>query len=186
MYIYTCLCIFILFMLSFNFVSYVFLFLCLCILIVYVCSVLYILFSSCQLALFGYPGWGFPVLFPQLLSKCHGTTRKTGHNTHSSQLGCQLCCSVVVLLCCCVLLVNGVVLLLVVLLCSVFLVNCDVLLLSVFFCALFVCKCVLYYCHRVSTQLQVTDISISIYFCLTVDHHHLCYKCIYLVCNNYS
>jgi len=49
------LCIFIVFKLSFNFVK-------LCIFIVmfvysycYVCSVLYILFSSCQLALFGYP-----------------------------------------------------------------------------------------------------------------------------------
>jgi hypothetical protein len=31
------------------------------------------------------------------------------------------------------------------------------------FCVLFVCKCVLYYCHGVATQLQITNISIYIY-----------------------
>jgi len=45
--------IFIPFKLLFNFVSYVFLLLCM-------------FCSSCQLALFGYPYWGFSVLFPQL------------------------------------------------------------------------------------------------------------------------
>jgi hypothetical protein len=31
--------------------------------------------------------------------------------------------------------------------------------LIVFFCVLFLCKCVLYYCHPVSAQLQLTNIS---------------------------
>jgi predicted ferric reductase len=31
--------------------------------------------------------------------------------------------------------------------------------LIVFFCVLFVCECVLCYCHWVSTQLQLTNIS---------------------------
>ena len=32
----------------------------------------------------------------------------------------------------------------------------------VLFCVLFACKCVLYYCHRVTTQLQLTNISYHI------------------------
>jgi len=42
-------------------------------------------------------------------------------------------------------------------------VICVVLLLFVFFYVLFVCKCVLDYCHRVKTQLQLTNIYIYIY-----------------------
>jgi hypothetical protein len=43
--------------------------------------------------------------------------------------------------------------------CYVCPVDCFVVL----FCVLFVCKSVLYYRHRMSTQLQLTNISVSVY-----------------------
>jgi len=59
-----------------------------------------------------------------------------------------LCCSVVI---CAVLL----------LLCCTGVICVVQLLLFMLFYVLFVCKCVLYHCHRVYTQLQLTKISVS-------------------------
>jgi len=38
------------------------------------------------------------------------------------------------------------------------------------FCVLFVCKCVLYYCHRVSKQLQLTNISYHVISCRIISY----------------
>jgi hypothetical protein len=43
-----------------------------------------------------------------------------------------------------------------------------VLFIFVSFCVLFVCKCVLYCCHRVTTQLQLTNISFTIHHIIPV------------------
>ena len=43
--------------------------------------------------------------------------------------------------------------------------------LFVLFFVLFVCKCVLYYCHRVATQLQLTNISHHIISYHTISCH---------------
>jgi hypothetical protein len=115
-------------MFTHSYYVYVFLLLCLCILIVmfmysycYVCSVLYILFSSCQLAISGYPDWGFSVLFPQLQGKYQGIRRKDGARSALFLIS-ELCCSMY---------------------CFVSIMRCSLYCLFVLFYVLFVCKCVL-------------------------------------------
>ena len=64
------------------------------------------------------------------------------------------------------------------------------------FCVLFVCKCVLYYCHQVATQLQLTNIShhitshhinininININITITITYHVI-YHMSYIICHN--
>jgi hypothetical protein len=76
-------------------------------------------------------------VFPYFFLSCKANARvklaKTGNCPHSSTFLFVLLCYY---LCCCV-----------------------VLLLLVLFHVLFVCKCVLYYCHRVTAQMQLTEIS---------------------------
>ena len=47
----------------------------------------------------------------------------------------------------------------------------------VLICVLFVCKCVLYYCHRVSTHLQLTDICNAVSY-LIISYRIISYRII--------
>ena len=49
----------------------------------------------------------------------------------------------------------------------------------VLFCVLFMCKCVPYYCHRVSTQMQLSNISYRIIYKERVCHRHAVGACVF-------
>jgi len=45
--------------------------------------------------------------------------------------------------------------------------------LIVLFCVLFVCKCVLYYCHRLATQLLLNNLSLSLYIYIYIYYIYI-------------
>jgi hypothetical protein len=71
----------------------------------------------------------------------------------------------------------------------------HVFLLLCMFCVLYMCKCVLYYCHRVSTKVQLTNVSyhiIYIYIYMLLDeiydasenmNVHMFQKVFHVTCN---
>jgi hypothetical protein len=78
--------------------------------------------------------------------------------------GCMFCMLlfnfvnyVFLLLCLCIIII------IIIIMYLIFCVFCFIVL----FCVLFVCKCIMYYCQRVSTQLQLTNISYHMYQILT-------------------
>jgi hypothetical protein len=110
-----------------------------------VCSVLYILYALFCIFCFHRANWHFPAtlteFFPCFFLSCTAKARvylaKTEHGPQSSYF--QLCCSMYSIV------------LFYILFCVVL---CIVLVDCAFLCILS-CKCVPYYCHRVSTHLQL-------------------------------
>ena len=86
------------------------------------------------------------MLFPQFKANAGVKLAKMGHGPHSS---------ILVVIC-------------VVLLLFVFF---YVLFVFVLFYVLFACKCLLYHCHRVLTQLQLTNISYHIISYHIISYH---------------
>ena len=106
-------------------------------------------------AFFCYPEWGSSVLFLSCKANARAQLTKRGHGRHSSQSGDNfyMVSSLLILV-------------------WPFLVRIpESLPIIVFFYVLLVCKCVLYYYHPVSTQLQLTNISISNTNVYIVNHN---------------
>ena len=93
----------------------------------------------------------FPCFFLSCKANARVTLAKTGHGPHCSKL--------------------------VVVICAVLLLLCCTVVIELFY-VLFVCKCVLYHCHRVFTQLQLTNISCHIMSYHIISYHIISYHII--------
>jgi len=126
------------------------------------------MYSYCMF-IYVYTDWGFSVLFPQLQGKRQGKTRQDGARPELFLILVLLyvfCVLLYVFLCCsmyflCCSMYVCVALCIFVLFYVCFVVLCIVCFVS--FSVLFVCICVLYYCHRMATQLQL-NISYQIHY----------------------
>ena len=135
--------------LLFNSISYVFLS-CLCILII-----MYVLFC---VFCFHRANWHSSATLTEVSPCFSSAVRQTPMYNWQRPGTASTLPKLVVLFC--VLFVS------IVLFCVLFvsiLLFCVLFVSIVLFCVLFVCKCVLCYCHQVSTHLQTTNVSVSIF-----------------------
>jgi len=99
-------------------------------------------------AFLDYPDWGFFVLFLSCKANARVKLAKSGHGPHLFRI--VICVVLVIVLCYYLYAV------LLLLCCTV------IVLLCYYLCRPMCWSCVLYHCHRVLTQLQSTNISISL------------------------
>ena len=97
-----------------------------------------------------YPDWGFSVLFLNCKVNARVKLAMSGHGPHPFTI-IVFCVVLVIVLCYCLYAV-------------LLLICCTVIvLLCYYLCCPMYWLCVLYHCHRVLTQLQLTNISVSIF-----------------------
>ena len=101
-----------------------------------------------------YPDWGFPMLFLGCKANARVKLAKSGHGPHLFRIIVFFVVLVIVLCYC---------------LYAVLLLCCKVIvLLCYYLCCPMYWLCVLYHCHRVLTQLQLTNISIYQYINISI------------------
>jgi hypothetical protein len=121
----------------------------------------------CNMYLLDYPGWGFSVLFPQLYGKCQGYSLKDGARSALFQVSCYSVCSVVTCSAVMGILYYSMYIFILFYYFILFYVYFYIILLFyIILCIVCVYMCT-NHCHRVFTQLQLTNISITCF-----GHHY--------------